>query len=95
MNKNYLVVELIVNNHPGVMSHITGLFARRSFNLEGILCGPLADSSKSSMYLLVNNDELLDQVVKQLQKLYDVLEVNVKEDYDYSVFMNPKLSLNK
>ncbi|MHC1685198.1 MAG: ACT domain-containing protein [Clostridiaceae bacterium] len=95
MNNNYLVVELIVNNHPGVMSHITGLFARRSFNLEGILCGQIGDGTKSSMYLLVKNDDFLDQVVKQLEKLYDVLEVNVKEDYDYDVFMNPKLSLNK
>lgn len=95
MNNNYLVVELIVNNHPGVMSHITGLFARRSFNLEGILCGQIGDGSKSSMYLLVKNDNLLDQVVKQLKKLYDVLEVNVKENYDYEVFINPKLSLKK
>lgn len=95
MNNNYLVVELIVNNHPGVMSHITGLFARRSFNLEGILCGQIGDGSKSTMYLLVKNDDLLDQVVKQLKKLYDVLEVNVKENYDYGVFMDPKLSLKK
>lgn len=95
MNNNYLVVELIVNNHPGVMSHITGLFARRSFNLEGILCGQLGDGSMSYMYLLVKNDRFLDQIVKQLKKLYDVLEVNVKEDYDYTVFINPKLTLKK
>ena len=34
------VLELRVRNHPGAMSHITGLFARRAFNLEAILCVP-------------------------------------------------------
>ena len=35
------IVKLTVNNHPGAMSHITGLFSRRGFNLEGILCAPV------------------------------------------------------
>ena len=80
------VIELIVNNHPGVMSHITGLFSRRGFNLEGILCGPVEDGAKSRMYLLVNRDERLEQIMRQLEKLYDVLEINVREDYDHTVF---------
>jgi acetolactate synthase-1/3 small subunit len=36
-----VVLELGVANHPGVMSHICGLFARRAFNVEGILCMPV------------------------------------------------------
>lgn len=80
------VIELRVNNHPGVMSHVTGLFSRRAFNIEGILCGPVGDGSTSRVYLLVNEDERLPQVVKQLEKLYDVMEVRVKEDFDRSVF---------
>jgi len=80
------VIELRVNNHPGVMSHVTGLFSRRAFNIEGILCGPVGDGSTSRMYLLVNEDERLPQVVKQLEKLYDVIEVCVLEDFDRSVF---------
>ena len=79
-------IELIVNNHPGVMSHITGLFARRAFNLEGILCGEIEDGSKSRMYLLVNNDDRLEQIIKQIEKLYDVLEVTLREDYDHTIF---------
>ncbi|WP_127836431.1 acetolactate synthase small subunit [Clostridium prolinivorans] len=71
------IIELIVNNHPGVMTHITGLFARRAFNLEGILCGRIGDGTKSKMYLLINNDDSKEQIIKQLKKLYDVLEVNV------------------
>jgi len=66
------IIELKVRNHPGVMSHITGLFARRAFNLEGILCGPIGDGSKSRMYLLVNEDNRLKQVMMNLEKLYDV-----------------------
>ncbi|NOW04265.1 acetolactate synthase-1/3 small subunit [Clostridium beijerinckii] len=70
------------------MSHITGLFARRAFNLEGILCAQIGDGSTSKMYLLVKNDSVLDQIIKQLEKLYDVIEVSVHQDYDQSVFEN-------
>lgn len=88
MNKEYFVIELIVQNHPGVMSHITGLFARRAFNLEGILCGQIGDGSTSQMFLLVKNDDFFDQIVKQLRKLYDVLNVTVHEEYDINIFNN-------
>ena len=77
---NNIVVELIVNNHPGVMSHVAGLFARRAFNLEGIVCRKIGDGARSRMLLLVNNDDRLEQIVKQLQKLYDVLEVALRSD---------------
>ncbi len=81
-----IVLELTVNNHAGVMSHIVGLFSRRGFNLEGILCSPIGDASKSKIYLLVKNDEKLDQISKQLKKLYDVLEVKTGKDYDHTLF---------
>lgn len=70
------VLRLLVRNHPGVMSHICGLFARRSFNLDGILCVPIGDGARSEMLLLVNDDARLGQVILQLQKLEDVIEVN-------------------
>ena len=88
MNSQYCVIELIVKNHPGVMSHITGLFARRAFNLEGILCGQIGNSEYSRMYLLVKNDERLEQIIKQVQKLYDVKEVSVCKDCKPSIFSN-------
>lgn len=86
INTNFYLIELFVRNHSGVMSHITGLFARRAFNLEGILCGEVGDGSTSKMFLLVKNDFALDQIIKQLEKLYDVIEVSIHQDYDYSVF---------
>ena len=39
------VLELNVNNHAGVMSHVVGLFSRRAYNVEGILCMPVGDGS--------------------------------------------------
>lgn len=84
MNKT--VIELIVNYHPGVMSKVTGLFSRRSFNLDGILCSQLENTAKSRMFLLVNNSEYLDQVVKQLEKLYDIHEVSLHNDYALNMF---------
>ena len=75
------IVKLMVRNHPGAMSHITGLFSRRGFNLEGILCAPVDGGADSAMYLVVRNDERLEQIVKQLGKLYDVLSVTVLVDH--------------
>jgi len=69
------VLQLTVNNHPGVMLHVCGLFARRAFNLEGILVTPLHGGATSAMWLLVNKDARLEQIVRQVRKLHDVLDV--------------------
>ncbi|GIX45202.1 MAG: acetolactate synthase 1 small subunit [Candidatus Hydrogenedentota bacterium] len=74
------VLRLIVRNHPGVMSHICGLFARRAFNVEAILCLPIGDGSRSVILLLVDEDERLDQLIRQLEKLHDVLEIHRESD---------------
>lgn len=74
------VIELSVRNHPGAMSHITGLFARRAFNLEAILCVPVGDGSTSTMLLLVADEPRLEQVERQLEKLCDVLSVTHRPD---------------
>lgn len=84
--KNHTVIELIVNNHPGVMSHITGLFARRGYNLEGILCGATGEGSTSVMYLLVDRNEQYQQVISQLEKLHDVIALKERNEYDHNVF---------
>ena len=74
------VLELRVRNHPGTMSHITGLFARRAFNLDAILCAPMADGQTSTMLLLVSNEPRLEQVERQLEKLHDVLALRHRSD---------------
>jgi acetolactate synthase-1/3 small subunit len=83
---NKIIIVLTVKNHPGVMSHITGLFSRRTFNLEGILCAPIEDGSKSRMYLLVYEDERLSQIESKLSKLYDVISVEICSNCDATVF---------
>ena len=68
-------LELTVNNHAGVMSHVVGLFSRRAFNVEGILCMPVGDGSQSRIWLLVNDDARLLNMIRQLEKLEDVCAV--------------------
>jgi acetolactate synthase-1/3 small subunit len=70
-----VVLRLIVRNHPGVMSHVCGLFARRAFNVEGIVCLPIGDASQSAIFLLVHDDERLEQMMRQLRKLEDVVTI--------------------
>ncbi len=68
-------LRLLVRNHPGVMSHVCGLFARRAFNVEGICCVPIGDSTRSVILLDVDEDARLPQMIAQLRKLEDVIEV--------------------
>jgi len=79
------VLKLRVNNHPGVMSHITGLFARRAFNVDGILCLPIGSGEQSHILLRVQEDQRLNQLVLQLEKLQDVVTVN-RQDTSLGVF---------
>ncbi|HEN3247930.1 TPA: acetolactate synthase small subunit [Yersinia enterocolitica] len=71
----HVTLLLTVRNHPGVMSHICGLFARRAFNVDGILCMPLAGGEESRIWLQVLDDQRLQQMISQLEKLEDVLQV--------------------
>ena len=80
-----VVLELQVNNHPGVMSHICNLFARRAFNVEGILCMPMSDGRRSRIWLLVFEDQRLEQMVLQVEKLVDVMSVR-RHAADHEVF---------
>jgi acetolactate synthase-1/3 small subunit len=81
------ILQLTVANHPGVMSHVMGLFARRAFNVDGILCLPLPDASRSSIWLRVCEDSRLEQVVRQIEKLADVHEVR-RHPANHAVFQD-------
>jgi acetolactate synthase-1/3 small subunit len=69
-------LELLVRNHPGVMSHVCGLFSRRACNVEGILCLPQEDGT-SRIWLVIEEGRPVDQIVKQAEKLEDVLRVTL------------------
>lgn len=79
------VLELEVNNHAGVMSHVVGMFSRRAYNVEGIACMPVGGGVTSRIWLLIGEDARLDQVVKQAEKLEDVLVVR-RHGADHPVF---------
>lgn len=80
-----VILELSVRNHSGVMSHVCGLFARRAFNVEGILCMPVGSGVQSRIWLLVYEDERLQQMISQVEKLEDVLHVR-RHGADHKVF---------
>jgi acetolactate synthase-1/3 small subunit len=83
------VLELTVNNHPGVMIRVCSLFSRRAFNVEGILCMPIDNGGESRIWLLVNQDredQRLEQMIKQLLKLEDVRDVQ-RHSADHEVFV--------
>ena len=81
-----VVLELTVHNHPGVMSHICGLFTRRTFNVEGILCMPIGTGAQSRIWLRVNADHRLEQMIQQVLKLEDVVSVR-RHGADHEVFV--------
>ena len=71
------VFSILVNNHPGVLSHVSGLFARRGYNIESIAAGPTENSEITRIVIVANGEEeTLEQIARQLRKLYDVREVN-------------------
>src|SRR3954471_17693407 len=74
MSKHTLSV--LVENRPGVLTRVAGLFARRGFNIHSLAVGPTEHPSVSRMTVVVDVDELpLEQVTKQLNKLINVIKI--------------------
>jgi acetolactate synthase I/III small subunit len=70
------VLAILVENKPGVLARVAGLFGRRGFNIDSIAVGETADPGISRMTIVVEGDEkTLEQVSKQLNKLINVLKV--------------------
>ncbi|MBN1531780.1 MAG: acetolactate synthase small subunit [Spirochaetes bacterium] len=80
------VIQCIVRNNPGMLSHITGLFSRRGYNIEGIFCTSLVRGKWSRIFLLVAEDSRLQHILRQLEKLYDVIQVSLREDIGAAAF---------
>ena len=66
MTSALTTLHLSVNNHPGVLSHVCGLFAGRAYNLEGVLVTPEANGDTCRMWLVVKDDGRMEQIVKQV-----------------------------
>jgi acetolactate synthase-1/3 small subunit len=74
------VVSALVENRAGTLSRVSGLFARRGFNIDSLTVGETVDPSISRMTIAVTGDDaVLEQIVKQLEKLVDVIAVRELE----------------
>ena len=70
------VLSVLVQNRPGVLARVSGLFARRGFNIESLAVGGTESPDVSRMTIVVNVEDLpLEQVTKQLNKLINVLKI--------------------
>lgn len=80
------VFQLLVNNNAGVLSRITGLFSRRGYNIDSITAGVTSDPRFTRITIVTSGDEeILDQIEKQVSKLVDVRNVRELEP-DKSVY---------
>ncbi|MEK3911451.1 acetolactate synthase small subunit [Paenibacillus sp. FSL H7-0331] len=69
-------ISVLVNNQPGVLQRVSGLFGRRGFNIESISVGEAEEQGLSRMVIVTTGDDkTLEQVSKQLYKLIDVIKV--------------------
>lgn len=72
------VYSLIVDNNPGVLSRISGLFSRRGYSIDSITAGLTADPRFTRITIVASGDELiLSQIEKQVRKLEDIVEIKV------------------
>ena len=70
------VLSVLVENNAGVLSRVSGLFSRRGFNIDSLNVCETSDEKKSRMTIVVSGDEyVLDQIVKQLSKLVEVISI--------------------
>lgn len=77
-------LSVLVENRPGVLTRVAGLFARRGYNIDSLAVGMTEDPEISRMTIVVDGDEyVIQQVTKQLNKLIDVLEVLDITDHPY------------
>ncbi|MDQ0061022.1 acetolactate synthase small subunit [Paenibacillus harenae] len=69
-------IAVIVNDQPGVLQRVSGLFGRRGFNIESITVGTSEEAGLSRMVIVTTGDDhTLEQTTKQLYKLIDVIKV--------------------
>ena len=87
------ILSILVENKPGVLARIAGLFARRGFNIDSLAVGPTDDESMSRITLTVDGAaHPIDQVTKQLHKLVHVIKIRDLEPADT---VNRELALFK
>ena len=70
------IISLLLENEPGALSRVSGLFSARGYNIESLTVAPTEDSSLSRMTIVTHGtDEIIEQITKQLNKLVDVVKL--------------------
>jgi acetolactate synthase-1/3 small subunit len=70
------IISMLVENEAGALSRISGLFSARGYNIESLTVAPTNDPSMSRMTLVTSgNDDIVEQIKKQLNKLIDVIKL--------------------
>ena len=73
---NKFVLSVLVENHAGVLSRVSGLFSRRGYNIDSLTVCETSNPDQSRMTIVVSGDEyILDQIQKQLSKLVEVISI--------------------
>src|SRR5258707_8905216 len=86
-------ISILVENKFGVLTRIAGLFSGRGYNIDTLNVGPTEDPATSRMTIVTRGDDAtLEQIVKQLEKLVDVLEV---QDFREGEYIDRELVLVK
>ena len=87
------VIALLMENQPGALSRVVGLFSQRGYNIESLIVAPTIDPTLSRLTMSTNGDEkIVQQITKQLDKLIDVVTV---ADLGESDFVETELMLVK
>lgn len=70
------IISILIENESGALSRVAGLFSARGYNIESLTVAPTEDPSLSRMTLVTSgNDEIIEQITKQLNKLIDVVKL--------------------
>ena len=70
------IISILIENESGALSRVAGLFSARGYNIESLTVAPTEDSSLSRMTLVTRgNEEIIEQITKQLNKLIDVVKL--------------------
>ena len=86
-------ISVMVENHPGVLARVAGLFSSRGYNIQSLTVGETEDPAISRMTIVVTGDDaVLEQINKQLNKLIEVTKVI---DLTKEKFINRELALVK
>jgi acetolactate synthase-1/3 small subunit len=70
------IISLLMENESGALSRVSGLFSARGYNIESLTVAPTEDETLSRMTIVTNgSDEIIEQIIKQLNKLIDIVRV--------------------